>query len=303
MKLKRVKQHVRLGTPIIDDNRQLDHVFLFEFACVHDGDDVAVALGRGGQIQHEERIQIVQHLDAQITLGVVAFIDDDDRGELVDDLNQRGFIDAGNERIAIRIMGNELREVAVLLINLAPFLARDPQRIVGQNEDGEILPHAGRGKRLPVQPLRTVVDLDARAEIEVDLLAIRVLRIAKVGDGLFQNRGGGNEPHDGFGIQCAYAVEDVLDGSTRQKRLSAARRHLEADMGHAGQHVVIWRQCIVSQADGDTEFMPVFIVGCIQVFRAVQKGDIRIQFVKDALLIILEFHAAPPLQRRDIAAL
>ena len=127
MKLKRIKQHVRLGTPIIDDNRQLDHVFLFEFARVHDGDDVAVALGRGGQIQHEGRIQIVQHLDAQITLGVVAFIDDDDRGELIDDLNQRGFIDAGNERIAIRIMGNELREVAVLLINLAPFLACDSQ--------------------------------------------------------------------------------------------------------------------------------------------------------------------------------
>ena len=61
----RVHQHFGLAIPVINNNRQLDHVLRFELHRVHIGDDVAALFGGGGQIQHKAGVEIGEHLNAQ----------------------------------------------------------------------------------------------------------------------------------------------------------------------------------------------------------------------------------------------
>ena len=81
-----INQHLGLTVPVIDDNRQLYHVFVFKLHRVHIGDDIALLFRRGGQIQHKAGIEIFQHFKAQFRPGMVALIHDDKRVKLIDNL-------------------------------------------------------------------------------------------------------------------------------------------------------------------------------------------------------------------------
>ena len=81
-----INQHLGLTVPVIDDNRQLYHVFVFKLHRVHIGDDIALLFRRGGQIQHKARIEIFQHFKAQFRPGMVALIHNDKRVKLIDNL-------------------------------------------------------------------------------------------------------------------------------------------------------------------------------------------------------------------------
>ena len=289
-KLDGVHQHVVLGAPVIDDHRELNHVLLFQLTGIDNGDDIAVALGRCGQIQHEGGVQVAQHFNAQLALRVVAFIHNHHRRKLIEHLNQRCLIHIGNERVTIRIVRDERGQIAVFLIDLAAFFPFDAQRVVAQHEDRQVFPHARRRERLPVQRLRAVVDFHPGAKVVIDLLTIRVLRIAQIPQRLFQNRRGGREPHDGLCLHHAHPGEDMPDGRTGQQRFAAAGRHLEAHMRHAGEHVIIGRKAI--EADVDAQLIPMPIVRGVQVLCAVQQLHIRIQLTQHALLIVFQFHGA-----------
>ena len=58
--------HIGLRLAVIDDDRQLDHVGLFQPSSIHKRDDIAFLLGRGGQVKHKTRIEVLQHFHAQI---------------------------------------------------------------------------------------------------------------------------------------------------------------------------------------------------------------------------------------------
>ncbi len=55
--VNRVHQHLGLTVPVVDDDRQLDHVLFFELHRVHIGDDVAALFGGGGQVQHKAGVE------------------------------------------------------------------------------------------------------------------------------------------------------------------------------------------------------------------------------------------------------
>ena len=58
--------YIGLRLAVIDDDRQLDHVGLFQTCSVHKRDDVAFLFGGGGQVKHKAGIEVLQHFHAQI---------------------------------------------------------------------------------------------------------------------------------------------------------------------------------------------------------------------------------------------
>ena len=59
-----INQHLGLAIPVVDDHRQLYHVFVFQLHRVHIGDNIALFFRRGGQIQHKAGIEVFQHFKA-----------------------------------------------------------------------------------------------------------------------------------------------------------------------------------------------------------------------------------------------
>ena len=86
--LDRILDHALSGGAVVDHHRKLDHVFLFQLAGIHIGDDIAIAFRGRRQIQYKRRIQVIQHLHAEIRSGVVAFVHHNHRLQMAQHLDE-----------------------------------------------------------------------------------------------------------------------------------------------------------------------------------------------------------------------
>ena len=77
---------------IVHDYRQLYHVGLFEFHGIHETDDIALLAGRRRQVEDKTRIDRPKHIHTQVSLEVVTFVDDDNRIQIQQHLNQPRFV-------------------------------------------------------------------------------------------------------------------------------------------------------------------------------------------------------------------
>ena len=69
-------------------DREFDHVFSFQACWVNKTDDVALVAWSGCQVEHEARVDVGKRIDAQVTLEVMALVDNRDGIEMGDDLNE-----------------------------------------------------------------------------------------------------------------------------------------------------------------------------------------------------------------------
>ena len=228
-----------MAVPVIDDHRQLDHVFVFQLHRVHIGDDIALLFRCGGQIQHKAGIEVFQHFKAQFRPGMVAFVHDDKRVKLVDNLEQGGFVRFFNGAIGLAQHLCKLGKVAVLLIGFQDLLAAPAERIVGQHHNRQLLCYSGGVEVLTVQKLLLGVDLHTPAEIHVDFLTVGVGRIFQGFRRLRQNRVRRNKPHDRLCLGSGERVKDRVNGVAGNKGLAAACRHLEAEVRNTGYNVLV----------------------------------------------------------------
>ena len=89
-KLDRIVYDAVSVRPVIDDDRQLDHVFLLEFPRIDVGYDVRPPGRRCRHCEHKGRIHVLEHRNAQFAFGVVALIHHHDGIELANHLQERG---------------------------------------------------------------------------------------------------------------------------------------------------------------------------------------------------------------------
>ena len=239
------------------NNRQFDHMLFLEFPRVNIGDNIAVLAWRCRQIENKGRIQVVQHLGAEVRTGVVAFVHNDNRFQMAKHLNQCRIRRIGQQHIFIFEILGKAEQIAVLLINLADilFLAVDAQRTVAHHADGQHLPNGIRRKILSVQQHFLCVDTDTTGELLIEPLTIRMINIRQILNGLRQDRIAGNQPDNKLRLAGRQSIENALDRCTGHKGLAAAGRHLHTDMRNAVNRVVIGRY--TAQSYGNIFFRPV----------------------------------------------
>ena len=97
-------------------------MLLLQFAGVHIGDNVAVFSRRCRQIEYEGRIQIIQHLRAELRFCIVAFVHNNDRLQMAQHLNQRRIRRIGQQCIRIFEILCKAEQIAIFLIDLADVL-------------------------------------------------------------------------------------------------------------------------------------------------------------------------------------
>ena len=234
-----INQHFGLAVPVIDDNGQLYHVFVFQLHCVHIGDDIALLFRRSGQIQHKARVEVFQHFKAQFRPGMVALIHNDKRVKLIDNLEQGGFVRFFNGAVRLAQHLCKLGKVAVLLIGFQDLLAATTERIVGQHHNRQLLRYGGGVEVLTVQKLLLGVNLHTPAKIHIDFLAVGVGCVFQGFRRLRQNRVRRNKPHDRLCLGSGECVKDRANGVAGNKGLAAARRHLEAEVRNTGYNVLV----------------------------------------------------------------
>ena len=219
---------------------------------------------------------------------MVTFIHDHQGGELVDDLKQGGLVRLFNGEFRFAQRLGEGLQVAVLLIGFQPLFAPAPKGVIGQNHDGKLFCHGGGVKILPVEQLLLGVNLHPAAKIGIDLLAVVVGRIFQRLHRLGKDGVRGHQPHHRFRLGKGQGIKDGPDGVTGQKGLSAAGRHLEAEVGHSGHDVLILAQ------GGGALLLPEEAKGDSIVPSLIQKLQIAVQVRNDFLLICFQFHGVPP---------
>ena len=234
-----ISQYLGLAVPVIDDHRQLDHVFVFQLHRVHIGDDIALLFRRGGQIQHKAGIEVFQHFKAQFRPGMVALVHDDKRVKLVDDLEQSGFVRFFNGAVGLAQHLCKRGKIAVFLIGFQALLTATAEGIIGQHHNRQLLRY-GRGVEvLTVQKLLLGVDLHTPAEIHVDFLAVGMGGVFQGFRRLCQNRVRWNKPHDRLCLGSGERVKDRANGVAGNEGFAAACRYLEAEIWNTGYHVLV----------------------------------------------------------------
>ena len=126
---------------------------------------------------------------------MVAFVHNDQRVQLVDDLQERGSVGIfdGRNRGAEGVRGR--CQGAVLLFGFQLLLA-PTERVVRQNHNAELFGQRGNIKVLPHQKLVFAVHLYTAAEVHINLLPIGVVGIAQCRQCLGKNCFGRNQPDD-----------------------------------------------------------------------------------------------------------
>ena len=154
-------------------------MFLLQLTGVHIGDNVAVFSRRCRQIEYEGRIQIIQHLRAELRFCIVAFVHNNDRLQMAQHLNQRRIRCIGQQRLRVLEILRKAEQIAVFLIDLANIFlpAVNTQRAIAHYADGQHFPHSVRRKVLPVQQHFLGVHADTPGKILIQSLPVRVIHI------------------------------------------------------------------------------------------------------------------------------
>ena len=290
--------HLLFAAAIGDDHRQLDHVLALERQRVDEADDVAVVARRGGQVEDEVGVQVPQHLDRQLALGVVAFIDHHHRPQPPDDVDQRGRIMLGQQPVG-RVAGigpQERRQIAVLLIDLAVFLVLRAQRIEAHDDDRQLLARRVVREARARQQVAFLVHHNAVPEQLVEPPAVRMRGAAQRFDGLFEDGQRRHQPHHQLRPLRVAPAERVEDGGERvhgDEGLAARRRHLGAEMRHAGHGVLVRLHAALRAVAAHPHALagPVVPERLRQVRAAVELVEVAGQVGEHARLVVLQFHA------------
>ena len=196
---RRVDYFGPLTLLVVDNHRQLHHVLLLQLQGIHKADDVAILARGGRQIKNKGRVEVAQHLYAQVAFGVVALIDHDHRLQRPNDVDDGRFVDAFQH---VRVGGLSRREadvIAVLLEQFAVFLILGPERIETHDNDAQLPLHGGGVEASATQQGLLVEYFDAVLKMGVDFLPIGVIGIAQILNCLLQNGIGGHQPDDNVG--------------------------------------------------------------------------------------------------------
>ena len=181
-----IMQHILLAVAIHHDDRQLDHVLAFQVNRIHNGDDVAFLSGRCRQIQHKAGIEVLQHLLAWVTARMVAFVHNDQRMQLINDLHQGGRVGIFQRHIRFAQCICQRNKAAVLLLGLEPLLLAT-ERIVRQHHDGKLLVDRRDIEVLPHQKLFFGIHFYTAAKGNINFLAVRMCRVTQCSQGLGQD--------------------------------------------------------------------------------------------------------------------
>ena len=126
-----------------------------------------------------------------------------------------------------------------------------------------------------------------------------MMSVIEGADGLRQDRVGGDKPDHHAGLVRGHHIHDGLNGGAGHKGFAAAGGHLHADMGDAGDRVVIRGHA--AETDVYILGVPVMLPRGKDVVIGVQHGQVRLD-VKDRFsLIAVQFHLAASLQFGYIA--
>lgn len=69
-----LRHDLPLAAPVIDNDKQLDHVFPFQRHRVHVISNIALSDGRFCQIKYKAGIEVLQHLLVQRTAGMMTLV-------------------------------------------------------------------------------------------------------------------------------------------------------------------------------------------------------------------------------------
>ena len=121
-------------------------MLLLQLTGVHIGDNVAVFSRRCRQIEYEGRIQIIQHLRAELRFCIVAFVHNHNRLQMTQYLNQRRIRRIGQQRLRVLEILCKAEQIAVFLIDLADVLlpAVNAQRAIAHHAGRQHFPHCIR---------------------------------------------------------------------------------------------------------------------------------------------------------------
>ncbi len=162
--------------------------------------------------------------------------------EMIDNLEQRGFVRVFNGTVRLTQYPCKRGKIAVFLKCLSPLFFAGAERIIGQHHDRKLLCNGRRVEILSVQKLLLGVDLHTAAKIHVDLLSIGVPGILQRLLCLSQNGIGRNQPHHSLCFGHRERLKNRANRIAGNQRLAAARRHFEAEVRNAGDHVPIQPQ-------------------------------------------------------------
>ena len=134
------------GGAVIYHYGELYHVLLLQLTGVHIGDNVAVFSRRCRQIEYEGRIQIIQHLRAELRFCIVAFVHNNDWLQMAQHLDQCRIRCIGQQRLRILEILCKAEQIAVFLIDLANIFlpAVNAQRAIAHHTDRQHFPHCIR---------------------------------------------------------------------------------------------------------------------------------------------------------------
>ena len=296
--LDSVVQHIQLIVAVHYEHRQLDHVLLTQMNRIHNGDQVALLGGGSSQIQHKARVEIPKHLLAQSAAGMVTLVHDHHRAKLVDDLQQGGGVGilhrVGRSAQSLR----QLCQTAVLLPCLELlFLASEG--IVGQHQNRKLLGNGRDVEPCGRQQLVFGVDLHPAVECHINFLAVGVRRVPQGRKGLGEDGIRGHQPDHHTLLHHAQCMEDRLNGVGGKEGFAAAGGHLQADVCHARQKILIPGHS--TRSHRNVFFFPQAAVGGFDAARLHQNFKIPFKVTDHGFLIILQFHFCRPPYTRTIS--
>ena len=265
-------------------------MLLLQLTGVHIGDNVAVFSRRCRQIEYEGRIQIIQHLRAELRFCIVAFVHNNDRLQMAQHLNQRRIRRIGQQCIRIFEILCKAEQIAIFLIDLADILlpAVNAQRAIAHYADCQHFPHSVRRKVLPVQQHFLGVHANTPGKILIQPLPVGMIYIGQCANGLCKDRIAGDQPHHHLRLSGGQGIKNPPNGSAGHKSLAAAGGHLHANMGRTFNRVIIGRYS--AEANGHILGKPVFPPRGKQIGSTVDAVQVGGEVTHDLFLIVVKFH-------------
>ena len=205
--------------------------------------------------------------------------------------------DHGMQRTQNRHDGNLFTESAarkrlqipVFLVNLAVLLLAGAQTVKAQNAKREVFAHRRAVEIHPLQQHLLVENFDLVRKVRVQLLAIRMPRVAEIPERLFQNGIRRDKPHHRLGTRPFESVKDYTQRVRGDKSLSARRRNLDADMRHT-RHVVLVRLHRFARGRDNRRsrmVLPELVKGCFRVAAFFEDFEIAREIVDNLFLVRL----------------
>ena len=217
----------------------------------------------------------------------MALVNHDHRIHLPDDLHERRFGRVCQQQLAVVEVFRERDEVPVLLVDLLVVLLRGigADGCVAEHAHAQVLHHVRRLEVLGIQQLFLRIDVHRPAEVAVQPLPVRMIRIRQIGDRLREDRVARDEPYDELRLARRKTVEYRLYGRRGKERLAAARRHLYAHVRNAAQIVEVW-----SYPQTHSFRRPVIPPRGVDPACPVERDKIGFDVVENITLVSLEFH-------------